>query len=94
MKARARCQTHTSVVSGWSGTKSVSISLVSLSITVNPSGSGTVSKSPNKSGYDYNENVQLTANPSSGWQFDHWSGDLSGSQNPTTITMNGDKSVT
>jgi hypothetical protein len=28
------------------------------------------------------------------WSFSHWSGDLSGSVNPTTIGMTGDKSVT
>jgi len=94
VKARARCQTHTSVVSGWSNTKSVLISYCTLNITVSPSCSGSVSKSPNKTGYSYNESVQLTANASSGYRFDHWGGDLSGSDNPENIKMSGDKSVT
>jgi uncharacterized repeat protein (TIGR02543 family) len=38
--------------------------------------------------------VTLTANPESGYQFSGWSGDLSGSANPTTITMNSNKSAT
>jgi len=37
--------------------------------------------------------VSLEAVPAAGWQFDNWSGDLSGSTNPTTITMDAAKSV-
>ena len=36
----------------------------------------------------------MTAIPNRGYEFGSWSGDLSGSTNPTTITMNGNKSVT
>ena len=94
VKARARCQTHTSVVSGWSTSSAVNISLCTLGITVNASGTATVTKNPDKAGYDWNESVQLTVNPSGGYGFDHWGGDLSGSANPANITMNGDKNVT
>ncbi len=38
--------------------------------------------------------VTLTAEPHQGYVFDSWSGDLSGDTNPTTITMDGNKSVT
>jgi hypothetical protein len=38
--------------------------------------------------------VSLEAVADAGWQFDHWSGDLTGSTNPTTITMDADKAVT
>ena len=38
--------------------------------------------------------VTVTANPNIGYAFSNWSGDLSGSVNPTNITMNGNKSVT
>jgi len=38
--------------------------------------------------------VELTAVADSGWSFSAWSGALSGSVNPTWITMDGDKSVT
>ena len=30
----------------------------------------------------------------SGYVFDHWSGDASGSANPRTVTMNSDKNIT
>ena len=62
-----------------------------LTVTVN--GSGSVTKSPDQSTYTYGTVVTLTAVPSSGWGFTSWGGDLSGSQNPKTITMNGNKVV-
>lgn len=50
------------------------------------------------SGNIYNQGavVELTANAKAGYHFVSWGGDASGSgsQNPTTITMNGNKTVT
>jgi len=70
----------------------------SLNTSVSPSGRGTITADPgpNCAGDKYlpGTEVQLTANPESGWHFTGWSGDASGSSNPTTITMNSDKSVT
>lgn len=63
-------------------------------LTVNTSGSGTVSKSPDRSSYLSGAQVNLTATASSGWEFDHWEEDLSGSANPASITMSGNKNVT
>jgi hypothetical protein len=57
-------------------------------------GQGTVARDPDKTLYNQNEEVQLTAIPASGWSFSHWSGDYSGSDNPTIITMNSHKSIT
>jgi len=37
--------------------------------------------------------VTLTATPDTGWVFDHWSGDITGTQNIVTITMDSDKTV-
>ncbi len=37
--------------------------------------------------------VQLTANANSGYHFVSWGGDVSGTVNPTSITMNGNKTV-
>ena len=94
VKARARCQTHTSVTSSWSSSKSVTISYCQLSVSVNPSGVGIVNKSPDKTNFSYNETVQLAANANSGYEFDHWEGDLSGNNNPASLTMNDDKNIT
>jgi len=68
-----------------------------LTTNVNPGGSGSVSVNPGPncgSQYTAGTNVTLTANPNSGYTFSYWSGDASGSSNPTTITMNGNKNVT
>jgi len=47
-------------------------------------------------GPEYNPGtvVQLTAAPDSGYEFDHWEGDLSGGTNPASITMDANKNVT
>jgi len=62
------------------------------SLTVNTVGQGSVT--PNGGTYEAGTPVTLTASPASGWQFDGWSGDASGPNNPITITMNGNKTVT
>jgi gingipain R len=64
------------------------------SLTVNTTGQGSVTLNPSGGVYDEGTVVTLTAVPDSGWKFDNWSGDLSGSTNPTTITMNANKTVT
>jgi len=63
-------------------------------LTINIVGSGSVVKDPNQSTYTYGTIVELTANADPGWSFNHWSGDLTGSDNPDTIVMDGDKTVT
>ena len=62
-------------------------------LTVNVTGLGSVSKNPNKSTYNDGEQVTLTAISNSGYSFSSWSGDLSGTANPTSITMNSPKNV-
>lgn len=94
VKAKARCATHTDVESGWYGGKSVSVSYCTLSVAVSPSGTGSVAKNPNKTDFSYNETVALTASGSGAYVFNTWSGAYSGTQNPYTLTMDGNKSIT
>ncbi|MDZ7717389.1 MAG: hypothetical protein U5K72_01055 [Balneolaceae bacterium] len=47
-----------------------------------------------KTSYPFDSVVELTAEPNDGWTFDEWQGDLSGSDNPEQITIDGDKNVT
>ena len=63
-------------------------------LTVNTVGSGNVSLNP--TGGVYNDGTVVTLIPQSGtgFQFSGWSGDLSGSSNPATITMKAPKTVT
>lgn len=44
--------------------------------------------------YQFFETATLTASPSDGWRFDAWSGDLTGTDNPATLEMSGDRQVT
>ena len=37
---------------------------------------------------------QLTAVAAAGYRFDHWTGDLTGSTNPASISMTANRSVT
>ena len=63
-------------------------------LTINTTGSGSVAKSPDQSTYIYGDVVTLTATPAAGYAFAGWSGGLSGTANPATITMTGNKTVT
>jgi uncharacterized repeat protein (TIGR02543 family) len=62
-----------------------------LSIT---SDHGTVTKNPNQTTYHFNDVVELTAEPDPGYEFTGWTGDLTSTDNPDLITMDGNKSVT
>jgi hypothetical protein len=68
-----------------------------LTTSASPAAGGSVSASPapNCSGgrYTAGTQVQLTASAATGYSFSNWSGAISGSTNPTTLTMNGDRSV-
>ena len=63
-----------------------------FSLTVSTDGSGTVS--PGSGDYEEGTEVELTATADPGWSFIGWEGDLSGTTNPQTITMDSDKEVT
>ena len=56
-------------------------------------GSGTTSPAVGTYTYDEGTVVPLSATPAAGWEFDHWSGDVTGSTNPTSVTMSGNKLV-
>jgi uncharacterized repeat protein (TIGR02543 family) len=64
-----------------------------LTINVDPLAGGSVDADPSPP-YHYNDVVNLTATANPGYSFDQWSGDASGSNPMTTVTMNGNKAVT
>ncbi len=58
-------------------------------------GQGTITRDPDAIRYAPGTQVTLTANPESGWAFGSWSGDgVSGSENPLTITVDSEISIT
>jgi uncharacterized repeat protein (TIGR02543 family) len=65
-----------------------------LTVTSSPVAGGSVTLSPPGGNYDDGTSVQLTAVPATGYRFDHWTGDLTGSANPASISMTANRSVT
>lgn len=57
-------------------------------------GHGTVTKSPEAETYACGQEVQLTANPGTGYKFDRWSGAVSGLANPESVIIDGPMAVT
>jgi len=72
----------------------VQVTSANYSLTVNVIGYGAVTQDPLNTTYGANTNVTLTAVAGVGWTFQGWSGDVTGLQNPTNITMNENKTVT
>ncbi len=44
--------------------------------------------------YDANTQVNITAVPDSGWKFKEWQGDVSGTDNPVSVTVDAPKNIT
>jgi uncharacterized repeat protein (TIGR02543 family) len=96
--------------SGWTGSASSTNSSVTITMDSNKAltanfaqmytltrqtfGSGSINVNPNNTYYSSGTSVSVTAVPLSGYVLAYWSGDLTGRQNPTSITMNNNKSIT
>jgi hypothetical protein len=55
---------------------------------------GTVAKDPDQATYHYGDVVELTATPDAGWSFGSWSGDVTDTANPVSVTIYGNTAVT
>jgi hypothetical protein len=77
------------------GHRSVSASFTAApGVTVAVEGGGSVTLDPPGGVYPPGTSVTFTATPASGYEFAGWSGDLVGSENPTTLLVDGDRSIT
>lgn len=63
-------------------------------LTVSITGTGSVTVSPLQPVYNSGTIVTLNAVSADGWHFAGWGGALTGTTNPVTVTMDGDKAVT
>jgi uncharacterized repeat protein (TIGR02543 family) len=68
--------------------------LLQYTLALSANGLGTTSPSIGTHTYNSGSQIIVSATPDSGWQFTGWSGDLSGTSNLASITMNGNKTVT
>ena len=66
---------------------------IELDVQVDPVEGGSVVLDRAGGIYQPNEEVSLTAVAASGYMFDFWGGDLSGTDNPATITMDSNKRI-
>jgi len=66
-----------------------------LTMAVDPAGGGTTTPAVGVHTYPEDEVVAITATPNAGYEFDHWTGDVADpNAASTTVTMDGDKTVT
>ncbi len=65
-----------------------------LTTAEDPDAGGNISPAPPGAWYDSGTGASVSAAALSGYQFTSWSGDLSGMTTPTTLPMDGPKSVT
>jgi len=63
-------------------------------LTLAATGSGTLDPSVGVHLIECIDEVSVTATPDAGWAFSHWEGNASGSENPLTVVMDQDKSIT
>ena len=80
-------------VIGWSAQDWLKVAPTKYDLTISASGQGTTNPDPGTHSYSQGTSVTITATPASGWRFDHWGGDASGTNSSVTITMNSNKSI-
>jgi hypothetical protein len=85
--------THTSSPTHTSTPQATVQTQYSLTLSRSPSNAGTVTCNDNGP-YYYGDVVQITASPYSGYEFDYWSGDASGSVNPKSVTITKSTHIT
>ncbi|HZL83428.1 MAG TPA: stalk domain-containing protein [Candidatus Deferrimicrobium sp.] len=89
---------HIGGTTGWTNPwftyPTITLNTTTYTLTVTIIGSGSLSKSPDQSLYVPGSVITFTATPATGTTFTGWSGDLSGTTNPTQITMDANKTIT
>ena len=64
----------------------------SLTLNISPNGAGTLSKSSGV--FNDNETVSVLATANENYNFDGWTGSVTSNDNPLSITMDSDKTIT
>jgi len=91
INATAECPSTSESFSSSFCSGKLTIKATNYTLTTNVDGNGTVSGGGS---YTPDTNATIEAHPDQGYEFDYWSGDISGSSNPAIVLMNSDKTVT
>ena len=90
--------TATTADGGFTSSSSITITNIvtpkQYTITTAVAGSGSVTLNPAGGTYTEGTQVTLTAVPANGYKFSSWSGAVSDTVNPVTVTVNANKSIT
>jgi uncharacterized repeat protein (TIGR02543 family) len=70
------------------------ITTVTHNLTISIDGQGILNPGEGTHEYYSGTQVTITVSPIPGWDFDHWSGDATGTSPTIVITMDSDKNVT
>ncbi|MDR0473034.1 MAG: InlB B-repeat-containing protein [Treponema sp.] len=74
--------------------ETILVNKYTLSVNVSPVSSGTVTRNPSKGSYDAGSSVSVSVVPKNGYKFKNWSGASDSTDNPVTITMDDNKTLT
>jgi len=72
IRCRVRCALHPNVLSVWSDSLIVRVRGCKISEDIIPQGAGKVEILPEKSDYDFQENINISAHPAPNYRFVHW----------------------
>jgi len=67
------------------------VSVYQITTSAEPTEAGVIT--PSNGNYDEGEQVEISASSNEHWVFDSWGGDLDGSSNPESITVDSDKEI-
>lgn len=74
--------------------RAVFVEILRPTLTIGAIGQGTTDPPPGSWEYEDGAPVTVSALPGAGWQFDHWEGDIAGSENPATFIITADMAIT
>ncbi len=86
--------TSFNIYSNMSVTANFEAQAVQYTLTMNAGTGGTCSPAPGAYFYNSGDPVSITAIPDNGYKFTGWSGSYSGADNPATIYMDSNRSIT
>ncbi|MFW5902542.1 MAG: InlB B-repeat-containing protein [archaeon] len=66
----------------------------SKTLSIDTEGEGTVTQNPEYNYYKQDTQIDIEATPDEDWYFEEWTGDHTGEEEETTITMDEDKEIT